>query len=71
MKEQLESVVKEIVQCGILYADAVREFEKRLIRSTLEEYKGNQLRSAKALGIHRNTLRRKIEQLGLDGRRRR
>ncbi len=66
MKDQLEALVNQMVEHGIIYEDAILEFKKRFIRKILEKNKGNQSRAAKALGIHRNTLSRKIEDLGLD-----
>lgn len=66
MKEQLESLISQMVERGITYEDAVGEFEKRFIKKILDENRGNQSKSAQALGIHRNTLSRKIDDLGLD-----
>ena len=71
MKDQLESLVNQMIEHGILYEDAVSEFEKRFIRKILEKQGGNQSKAAEALGIHRNTLSRKIGELGLDHRPRR
>lgn len=66
MKDQLEALVNQMVERGILYPEAVTEFEKRFIKQMLEKNNGNHSKAAKALGIHRNTLRRKVEELGLD-----
>ena len=66
MKDQLESLVKQMIDHGILFTDAVAEFEKRFIKRMLDENKGNHSKTAKALGIHRNTLSRKVEDLDLD-----
>lgn len=71
MKDQLESLVNQMIEHGILYEDAVSEFEKRFIRKILEKHRGNQSKASEALGIHRNTLSRKIGELGLDHRPRR
>jgi DNA-binding NtrC family response regulator len=68
VKDQLESLVKEMIERGILYTDAVAEFEKKFIKRMLEENNGNHSKAAVALGIHRNTLSRKVEGLGLDHR---
>ncbi len=68
MKDQLESLVNQIIEHGIPYGDAVSEFEKRFIKKVLDKHKGNRSKAATALGIHRNTLSRKIEDLGLDHR---
>lgn len=66
MKDLLESLVSKMVEHGIAYPDAVNEFEKRFIKKVLEENSGNRSKAAKALGIHRNTLSRKIEDFNLD-----
>ncbi len=71
MKDQLESLVSQMVERGIHYSDAISEFEKRFIDAMLEKNKGNRSKAAKALGIHRNTLSRKMDELELDHRPRR
>ena len=68
MKDQLESLVNQMIEHGILYTDAVSEFEKRFIKRVLEKNNGNHSKAARDLGIHRNTLSRKAEDLGLDHR---
>ncbi|MGH9684292.1 MAG: helix-turn-helix domain-containing protein [Candidatus Acidiferrales bacterium] len=66
MKDQLESLIGMMVERGILLEDAVTEFEKKFIKRVLERSDGNQSRAAKLLGIHRNTLSRKVEVYRLD-----
>ena len=66
MKDQLEALVKRMIEQGILFSDAVMEFEKRFIQYILEKNNGNQSKAADDLGIHRNTLSRKVEELGLN-----
>ena len=66
MKDQLESLVSQMVERGILFEEAVGEFEKRFIKRVLDRANGNQSRAAQVLGIHRNTLSRKIDQYKLD-----
>lgn len=51
-----------MVDRGILFDEAVEEFEKRFIKRVLERNNGNQSRTAQVLGIHRNTLSRKIDE---------
>ena len=65
MKEQLESLVGSMVERGILLEEALMEFEKKFIKRALERSNGNQSRAAKALGIHRNTLSRKVDEYNL------
>jgi len=62
-----------MVERGILLEEAVQEFEKRFIKQALEQSGGNQSRAASILGIHRNTLSRKLGEYKLDhsGKRRR
>ena len=66
VREQLESLVGMMVERGILLEEALTEFEKKFIRRALERSNGNQSRAAKVLGIHRNTLGRKITEYHLD-----
>jgi len=40
--------------------DAVKTFEKQYIHETLELYNGNRSKTARILGIHRNTLQNKL-----------
>jgi Fis family transcriptional regulator, factor for inversion stimulation protein len=66
VKEQLESLIGMMVDRGILLEEAITEFEKKFIKCVLEHSKGNQSRAAKVLGIHRNTLSRKVSDYKLD-----
>jgi Fis family transcriptional regulator len=66
VKEQLESLIGMMVDRGILLEEAITEFEKKFIKCVLDHSKGNQSRAAKVLGIHRNTLSRKVSDYKLD-----
>lgn len=66
MKDQLDSLINQMIEHDIRFEDAVGEFEKRFIRKMLERSNGNLSRAAKELNIHRNTLSRKITELKLD-----
>lgn len=68
MRDQLEALVGQMVERGILFGEAVTEFEKKFIKRVLDRSHGNQSRAARLLGIHRNTLSRKIGQYKLDQR---
>jgi DNA-binding NtrC family response regulator len=65
MKEQLERLVDEMVTRGVHYQDAQREFEKKFITYVLTRSDGNVGKAADLLGMHRNTLRRKITEYRL------
>jgi len=73
VKDQLEGLVNQMVERGIYFEDAIEEFEKRFIKRVLDRAEGNQSKAAQLLGIHRNTLSRKIEEYKLEtnGHRRR
>ena len=47
---------------------ARREFEKQFIVAALRSNEGNLSRSARSLGVHRNTLRNKVSDLGIVAR---
>ena len=68
MNKELDSLVNQLIESGIRYEEAVSEFERQFIKKVLDESSGNQSRAAKVLGIHRNTLSRKIEDLKLNDR---
>ena len=69
MKEKLESLVAEMVERRIYLDEALNEFEKKFIQSALTKTDGNQTKAAQILGVHRNTLNRKIVQHKLNGHR--
>jgi Fis family transcriptional regulator, factor for inversion stimulation protein len=65
MKEQLERLVDEMVAKGLTYDDAHREFEKKFITHMLTKADGNLCKAADLLGMHRNTLSRKMAEYRL------
>ena len=58
--ERLQKLVDEMVDEGVQFDDAVHEFEKRFISRVLGQFDGSLTKTADALGIHRNTLTRKM-----------
>lgn len=67
MKTRLEALVTEMVERGILFEDAVEEFEKHFILSVLKRTKGNLSKAADELHIHRNTLSKRVEKYYQNG----
>ncbi len=65
MKQEMDSLISEMVDRGILFSEARREFEKRFIARVLQRHRGNLSRAAKDLKIHRNTLGKKISEYKL------
>ena len=63
MRDRLEQLIGEMVERGIRYQDAQREFEKHFIARVVSKCDGNLGRAATTLGVHRNTLTRKIHEL--------
>lgn len=63
MHRLLEQLVTQMVEKGIHYEDALREFDRRFIVEVVEKSEGNLSKAADTLGVHRNTLSRKIKEL--------
>jgi DNA-binding NtrC family response regulator len=68
VKDQLEALISQMIEHGVPYEDALIEFEKRFIKKMMERNNNNRSKAAQALGIHRNTLSRKIDEYRLDHR---
>jgi Fis family transcriptional regulator, factor for inversion stimulation protein len=66
MKQQLEDLVREMRLRGTPYQEAVDEFRKAFLSVVLRANNGNQSKSAKQLGVHRNTLTRTILAMHID-----
>jgi Fis family transcriptional regulator, factor for inversion stimulation protein len=62
VRDQLDRLVQEMLTRGILYDDARREFEKMFISRALQRSKGNVCDAAELLGMHRNTVARKMTE---------
>jgi len=66
MKNQLDIVIAAMCQGRVPYDEAVREFKRTFITTVLREQRGNQVKTARELHMHRNTLSRTIADLELD-----
>jgi DNA-binding NtrC family response regulator len=65
MREQLEQLVQQMLDRGVRYEDARRELERCFIVRALARSRGSLSRTADLLGVHRNTLSRKIVEYRL------
>jgi len=65
MKERFEGLVDHLLSGGIFLPEAIEVLEKCMIQRAMVATKGNQCAASKQLGIHRNTLQRKIVEYGL------
>ncbi len=64
----LDQLVTEMVAKGVHYEDAQREFDKRFVSTVIDRCDGNLCKAADTLGVHRNTLARKIKDLKIKAR---
>ena len=62
MNDRFEGVVKQLLDLGIFLPQAIEPLEKGMIQGALDRNNGNQCAAARVLGIHRNTLSKRLEQ---------
>lgn len=58
----MDRLVGEMLDKGVQYEDARREFEKMFISRALQRTRGNVGGAADMLGLHRNTVARKVAE---------
>ncbi|VXC96519.1 nitrogen regulation protein NR(I) [Sphingomonas sp. AX6] len=64
----IERAAPHMLEDGTLYDRIIGEVERPLIEAMLARHGGNQLRAARAMGINRNTLRKRLDDLEIDTR---
>jgi DNA-binding NtrC family response regulator len=65
VRDSLERLVSDMLDKGVQYEDVRREFEKLSITRALQRTKGSIGEAADLLGVHRNTVARKIAEYRL------
>ena len=60
MRARLEALIDEMLDGQIMLDEAVAEFEKLYIQKALARHKEHLSRTAATLGIHRNTLSKRV-----------
>ena len=70
MTANMNIFVRQLVDGHIFYHEAVREFKKVFLLTALQDNNQNQAKTARILGMHRNTLTRALIELGIKGERR-
>ena len=60
IRDDLSALVQHMLDRGILFDDAQREFERTFITRALAKTNYNVCKAAKITGLHRNTLSRKM-----------
>ena len=72
MKDRFDGLVDQFLTGHIFLEEAIELLERTMIQKALEREGGNRSAASKLLGIHRNTLQRKMVEYGLgNGRPRR
>ena len=60
LKERVETLCRDMIERGILFSEAMEHFECCFITEVVRRNGGNLTRAATSLGIHRNTLSKKV-----------
>lgn len=60
MRARLEALIEEMLDGQILLAEALNEFEKLYIKKALARNKHHLSKTARALGVHRNTISKRV-----------
>ena len=62
MRDDLISLVQQMIDRGIRFEEAQREFERTFIARAVTKTNHNVTKAAKMTGLHRNTLSRKMSE---------
>ena len=60
MRARLEALIDEMLDGRIMLDEAIAEFEKLYIEKALSRHKEHLSKTATTLGIHRNTLSKRV-----------
>lgn len=60
LKDRLESICVEMIDKGILFSEAIEQFQNCFIEEVVNRSNGHITRAADSLGIHRNTLTKRL-----------
>jgi DNA-binding NtrC family response regulator len=71
VRELLDRLIDQMVAGGIAYRDGRDEFDRRFIQRVLQETNGHLSDAAARLGMHRNTLTRRLSELRIPPKTRR
>ena len=66
----IDELATQLLESSFFMEEAVELLEKAMISGALLRAEGNQSEASKTLGIHRNTLQRKMAEFKIDGKRR-
>ncbi len=68
LRDRLECLAEEMLDGRIMLDEALAEFEKLYIQKALERHNAHLSRTAAALGIHRNTLTKRLAAYRTQGK---
>ena len=68
LRQQMQFLTTNMIASGLCLEEGKKAFEKEWIVIVLLANRGNQCKAAADLNMHRNTLSREIERLGIDMR---
>lgn len=71
LREQMENLVTQMLDGHILLGEAVSEFEKLYIQKALARHRDHLSNTASELGIHRNTLSKRVSDYKAAAKKRR
>jgi DNA-binding NtrC family response regulator len=66
MKDTFDGLVDHLMEAGFFLEEAVELLEKTMMERALARTAGNRSAASKLLGIHRNTLQKKMLEFKLD-----
>lgn len=65
MKEKFDGLIDHLLRGNVFLQEAIEILERSMIQRVLDQSAGNQCAASKQLGIHRNTLQRKMQEYGI------
>jgi len=65
MKDRFDGLVEQLLAGNFFLEEAIEALERNMIQRALDRCEGNQSAASKQLGIHRNTLQRKVVEYGI------
>ena len=68
LRKQMESLISEMLDGRIMLDEAVADFEKLYIQQALQRHNQHLSNTAAAIGIHRNTISKRIAAYENDGK---
>ncbi|HKA02547.1 MAG TPA: helix-turn-helix domain-containing protein [Candidatus Solibacter sp.] len=69
MTDRFEGFADQLLNGGVSLGEATSLLERSMIHAALSRNGNNQSAAARVLGVHRNTLQRKMVEFGMDAAR--